>query len=511
MNLKTAPHQKRKNSMSLDQKFNLSDVKDIRKEQFHALFNIAKLLNNTEFSESLIEESLDWVVHIIKAERAVFAQYNTGSSSFEIISARNIDKKTISDLSQFSSGVLSRVVEKKEPVIYHDVQSDPDISQFESIKIHHIKSVIGVPILYQNKIWGVILADSLKSRQKFNQATLEFMQFFSSLLSLALDRIKRLESLEKRNAILQNELEQFKHIPKMIGESQAIKQLSVMIRKVAQTNATVLITGESGTGKDLAAHAIHTLSARKDNPYLALFCGSIPDTLLESELFGFKKGAFSGAVTDKKGLFEVADKGTFFLDEIADISTALQAKLLRVIQNQEIIRLGDTAVKKVDTRIITATNKNLGKLVKEGLFREDLFYRLNVFPIHIPPLRERLEDLLPLAEYFMKKYATHPVSLSTEVITKLKSFSWPGNVRQLENTIQRALILCEGNKILPGHIVLETEPEGLNVNSNTLKEIENSVLLQRLKIFNENRTQTAQSLGVSVRWIQLRLKELGIQ
>ena len=256
------------------------------------------------------------------------------------------------------------------------------------------------------------------------------------------------------------------------------------------------------------ARAIHKLSSRRDNPFIAQFCGSIPDSLLESELFGYKKGAFTGANTDKKGLLEVANKGTFFLDEIADISTALQAKLLRVLENKEIIRLGDTQVKKVDVRIITATNKDMTQLVKEGNFREDLFYRLNVFPVKLPPLRERREDIPLLVNHFVKKFAGKDIKIHSSAIKKLSGYYWPGNVRQLINVIQRSLILTDSDQITDEHIILEEESDVDNF-SGTLKDFEMLLLKKRLKEYDGNRTQAAKSLKVSVRWIQLKLKEIG--
>src|SRR5690606_3619541 len=240
------------------------------------------------------------------------------------------------------------------------------------------------------------------------------------------------------------------------------------------------------------------------------FCGSIPDTLLESELFGYKKGAFTGANSDKKGLFEVATNGTFFLDEIADISLALQAKLLRVLQNREIMRLGDTQVIKVDGRVIAATNKDLKKLVKDQQIREDLFYRLNVFPIKVPPLRGRRGDIPLLVRHFIKKFSDKNIHVSFSAMRMLEEYTWPGNVRQLENVLQRALILCEGDKLLPEHIVIEEDNEDVSF-TGTLKEFEKMLLLKRLKEYDGNRTITAKSLGVSVRWVQLKLKEMNIQ
>ena len=484
-----------------------SEIKNFNAEQFNALYQISELLNASYIQDNLVEKALDLVIETLKAERGLFVQYNQ-DSTFSIVGARNVGQENVENLSEFSSGILQKVITEKEACIYHDVQSDPNLSQFESVQIQKIKSVIGVPILYKGKIWGVILADSKSNRREFTEDNLLFLKFFANLVSLALERILEFEKLQDENLILRNQLDTIQTIPEMIGQSPAMIQLANLIKKVAKTDATVLILGETGTGKDLAAKAIHDLSYRKDQPFLAQFCGSIPDTLLESELFGYKKGAFTGATQDKKGLFEVADNGTFFLDEIADISVALQAKLLRVIQNQEIIRLGDSVVRKVNVRLIAATNKDLKQLVKEGKFREDLFYRLNVFPIITPPLRERKEDITLLADHLLHKHGNSTIHFTPETIKKLEGFSWHGNVRQLENVIQRSIILCEGDTILPEHIILE-EADTIEENEElTLKELEKILLIKRLEKYNGNRTLTAKSLGVSVRWIQLKLKEI---
>lgn len=485
----------------------IKKIKSIKKDQFELLYEISKRLNTFKYEEGLIEETLDLVINVVEAERGLFAKYNESTNNFEIIVARNLKKETITDLKSFSSGILQKVVETKKPFLYHDVQSDPTLSQFDSIQIHKIKSVLGVPIIKDNQVWGVILVDSQINRREFTEENLVFLDFFSNLVSLALDKILNLQSLEKENLLLRNQLQNIQPIPEIIGESNSIKKLFQLIHKVAITDATVLILGESGTGKELVARSIHNLSNRKNKPYIAQFCGSIPDTLLESELFGYKKGAFTGATTDKKGLFEVADGGTFFLDEIADISPALQAKLLRVLQNREIIRLGDTKPIKVDVRIIAATNKDLKQLVNENKFREDLFYRLNVFPIEIPPLRERREDIPLLVHHFIKKYSKNEISISPQAMKKLQNFYWPGNVRQLENVIQRALILCDKNFLLPEHIIIDDEDSLLDFRG-TLEDFEKLLLLKRLKEYNGNRTQTAKSLGVSVRWVQMKLKEI---
>jgi Nif-specific regulatory protein len=485
----------------------IKKIKSITREQFELLYNISRRLNSLEYEEGLIEETLDLVINVVNAERGLFAKYDSSKKDFEIIAARNLKKESIQDLSSFSSGILQKVVENKKPFLYHDVQSDPALSQFDSVQIHKIKSVLGVPIIKDGNVWGVILVDSQINRKEFTEENLIFLDFFSNLVSLALDKILNLQKLEKENLYLKNQLQSTQKIPEIIGESPAIKKLFQLIHKVAATDATVLISGESGTGKELVARSIHNLSQRKDKPYIAQFCGSIPDTLLESELFGYKKGAFTGATSDKKGLFEVADGGTFFLDEIADISPALQAKLLRVLQNKEIIRLGDTKPIKIDVRIIAATNKDLKQLVQENKFREDLFYRLNVFPIEIPPLRERRSDIPILVRHFIKKYSDREISITPQALKKLESFYWPGNVRQLENVIQRALILCDSNQLTPDHIIIEEEDSLLDFKG-TLEDFEKLLLLKRLKEYDGNRTQTAKSLGVSVRWVQMKLKEI---
>ncbi len=485
----------------------IKNIKQLSDSQFETLYEISQALNSAEYEDTLIEDALDLVIEVINAERGLFAKYDERNDKFEIVSARNFQKENIKDLSEFSSGLLRKVLQKRKPLLYHDVQSDPQLSQFQSVQIQKIKSVIAVPIIRGEKVWGVILADSQLNRKEFTDENLIFFNFFSNLLSLALDRILEYEKLRVENEYLKNQLETTEKIPDMLGSSKAMRELAKIIHRVAKTGATILILGESGTGKDLAAQAIHKLSNRRDNPFIAQFCGSIPDNLLESELFGYKKGAFTGADSDKKGLLEVADKGTFFLDEIADISPALQAKLLRVLENQEIMRLGDTQVRKVNVRILAATNKDLKKLVSENKFREDLFYRLNVFPLKLPPLRDRKDDIPILANQFITKYSDIKLKIDRAAVQKLQDYNWPGNIRQLLNVIQRGVILCDGSKLLTEHIILE-EDELMNSFSGTLKEFEKQLLQKRLEEVNGNRTRAAESLGVSVRWVQMKLKEI---
>jgi Nif-specific regulatory protein len=493
--------------ININEQEDLGQIKLITKEQYETLYKVSKILNSAVYESTLVKSILDLVIKVINAERGLVVKFDEENNNFTIIAARNVQQETISDLSEFSSGVLQKVIDNKEPCLYHDVQNDPNVSQFVSLQLYNIKSIIGVPIIRNDKIWGVILADSRANRKEFTDENLLFLDFFSNIVSPALDKIIQLSELQDENLILKNQIESAKTIPELIGNSSVMKNLAALIHKVAKTDATVLLLGESGTGKEIVANAIHYLSSRVNRPYLAQFCGSIPDTLLESELFGYKKGAFTGATSDKKGLFEVANSGTFFLDEIADISIALQAKLLRVLQNKEIIKIGDTHAKQVDVRIIAATNKDLKELVNDGKFREDLFYRLNVFPINLPSLKERRGDIPLLTKYFINKYSDKDIQISSQALKELELYDWPGNVRQLENIIQRALILCDSNKLQPEHIVIEDGSDGVNFNG-TLKEIEKLLLKKRLNEFEGNRTLTAKSLGVSVRWVQLKLKEM---
>jgi transcriptional regulator with PAS, ATPase and Fis domain len=297
-------------------------------------------------------------------------------------------------------------------------------------------------------------------------------------------------------------------------------QVYKTVARVAESRSTVLIAGESGTGKELVARAIHFNSPRSSKPYVAVDCGSLAETLLESELFGHVRGAFTGAVTNKKGLFEEADNGTCFLDEVGDISLAMQAKLLRVIQEHEIKRVGGTETTKIDVRIIAATNKNLEELVAEKKFREDLFYRLNVVSIHLPPLRERLDDIPFLADHFLRKYAAEnekPVSrISAEVLDLLLRYQWPGNVRELENVIERAVTLSPHSLILPEDLPrrLRVEPSEISATSLpsqvSLTELEKIYIKKVLEETGGNKKRAADILGIDRRTLYRMAARYGI-
>lgn len=342
----------------------------------------------------------------------------------------------------------------------------------------------------------------------------------------ALDR----KTLEHEKEVLEAELEKTYHFDKIVGNSPPMMKIYSTIKQVADSKANVLITGESGTGKELIAQAIHENSVRKDRPFTVIHCAGIPETLMESELFGHRKGAFTGAIDNKEGLFEVSDGGTVFLDEIAEITPALQVKLLRIVQEKAFKRVGETSDIEVDIRIISATNKNLEDEVIAGNFREDLFYRLNVIHIDTPPLRERKEDLPVLAQYFLEKFAKETGKsihkLSSYALDMLCRYDFPGNVRELENMIERSVALATTNIILPESLALatykraETEarmggaiptfdipPSGFSL-ENALTEVETGYLLKAMELAGGNKQKASDLLGISLRNLRYRLEKL---
>ena len=271
-------------------------------------------------------------------------------------------------------------------------------------------------------------------------------------------------NLLRENTLLKERFSQELDVPEILGDSPALKGALDQVRRVAPTDATVLLLGESGTGKELFARAVHHLSGRKAHSFFPINCAAIPENLLESELFGYEKGAFTGASGTKRGKFEIADKGTLFLDEIGDLSLGLQGKVLRVIEQRQFERVGGTETRSVDIRLVAATNKDLKALAVQGTFRQDLFFRLSVFPITVPPLRDRLQDVPILARHFVKKFAAEQkrrgaITLTPETLRALAAYSWPGNIRELENTIERALILGEGDRLLPADLHLPAGPQ----------------------------------------------------
>jgi len=340
-------------------------------------------------------------------------------------------------------------------------------------------------------------------------------------LKILINKALRHQQLEKENIYLREQLKDRFDFSKIIGQSSAMRKLLETIAIVAPTEATVLITGESGTGKELIANAIHLNSPRRDKPLIKVNCAALPEALLESELFGHEKGAFTGALTRRQGRFQLAHKGSIFLDEIAEMAPSTQAKILRVLQEREFEPVGSSNTVRVDTRVITATNKNLKEEIKEGHFREDLFYRINVVTLSVPPLRERREDIPLLADFFLKQYAVKNrrlikgfTPLATDLLMR---YDWPGNVRELANMVERSVIMARGDMITPDEFsdtLRALDPELLKSEiglapGRSLKDVEKEMILMTLKDTEGNRTHAAKILGISRRTLQLKLKEYG--
>lgn len=347
-------------------------------------------------------------------------------------------------------------------------------------------------------------------------------------LLMLIKRALETQKLLTENILLKEEFVSKLGLPRIIGKSEKITDVAQMVQKVAPTKTTVLLLGESGTGKELFARAIHNLSHRRNYPFVPINCAAIPKDLLESELFGHEKGSFTGADAKKLGKFELADGGTVFLDEIGDMDLTLQSKLLRAIEESEIERVGGIKAIKVDVRIIAASNKDLEKAIEDKGFREDLYYRLNVFPIKIPPLKERKEDIPLLVDYFINRYCleikTSIKSISKEALDILMNYHWKGNVRELENTIERSIILCDGDIITPEHIVLTQRPvadsmelpllsEGTleDVAKRALKIAETQRIVEALRETKGNKSRAAEILRVSYKTLLTKIKEYGIE
>ncbi len=338
-------------------------------------------------------------------------------------------------------------------------------------------------------------------------------------LKLVVSKALGVRDLFREVDTLRAELKREYDLATIVGQSDQMRDIYDVVKKVATTNATVMVYGESGTGKELVARAVHEYSRRSKKPFIQVSCAALPETLLESELFGYEKGAFTGANTAKKGRFELADGGTLFLDEIGDISPAIQVKLLRVLQEKTFEHLGGTKTIKVDVRIVGATNRDLQEAIADGTFREDLYYRLNVVPITVPPLRDRKEDIPLLVAHFLEKLGSKR-KMSKEAMARLVAYGWPGNIRELENTIERAVILGSGDVILPEHLPAELRAEPvpggppvpieLPSEGIVLENLEKDLLEQALRRAGSNQTKAAKLLGISRHELLYRMEKFGL-
>lgn len=478
-------------------------------QPLEALSRISQEINTLQEIDPLLKSILRIAMEVIGAERGFILMLDE-RQQLALRIAQNLSEAQASDLSQVSQSVLQQVLETGEPIICFDALADDRFQGAQSIRIQRIQSIAAVPLTIKTRPIGAIYLDSIQRRAGFKPESLPFITAFAHQAAIAIENAQLYAALREENRLLKKQIQQAYSFKEIIGRSPAMKQVFELMESVVDSDVTVLISGESGTGKELVARALHYNGPRKDKPFIALFCGALPENLLESELFGHKKGAFTGATSDKKGLFEAADGGSFFLDEIGDLSPKIQTELLRVIQEGEIKRVGENQVRYVNVRIIAATNKNLEELVQAGLFREDLYYRLNVIKIELPPLRKREGDIPLLANYFLTKHAAKTrkqvQGISPEAMKRLMSYHWPGNVRELENTIERALLLTKDIFIQPENLHLP-EPEIKLPEKMSLKDFERQIVQKTLAENDNNISRTAEQLGVSRRWLHYRIKE----
>ena len=461
--------------------------------------------------------------------RGVVTLFDQDTNDLHIVASHGLDQNGARRVKyRLGEGITGRVVETGKPVVVPQISQEPMFLdrlgvRKTTLKRHEL-SFICVPILVNRKPVGALGVDlEYKPDRDYEQAT-TFLSIIASMIAQAIKVGHLIEADKQRlldeNTHLKQELRERYDFSHIIGNSNPLRQVYEQVTQVARTNTTVLLRGESGSGKELIAHAIHYNSLRANKPFIKVSCAALPETLIESELFGYEKGAFTGAQNRKKGRFELAEGGTLFLDEIGDLNISTQIKLLRVLQEREFERLGGTETIKSNVRLVAATNKDIEKAIAEGEFREDLYYRLNVFAIFMPPLRERKSDVLLLADHFLDKYAREHGKrikrISTPAIDMLASYHWPGNVRELENIIERAVLVCETNVIHGHHLppTLQTAEGSGTVTRLSLETAveayERDLIQDALKTTRGNRKRAAQLLDTTERIIGYKVKRYGI-
>ena len=483
----------------------------------NALLKISTAINALRGLEALQQQLLELVFEVVPARRGAILLVGEALEQFDSVFAR--DRHLGSDRPvRVSRTAVDRVLRERISILSNDVRKSEAFSAAESLIAFQVTSLLAVPLMLFGKVLGVIYLDTSDPMVRFNEDHLQLMTAIAGIAAAALDNARRVERLENENRRLQEEIN-IEH--NMVGESIRMRQVCQFIAKVAPTASTVLIRGESGTGKELAARAIHLNSPRKGKPFVAINCAALTESLLESELFGHEKGAFTGAVTQKRGKLEVADGGTVFLDEVGELAPTLQAKILRVLQEREFERVGGIRPIKVDIRLIAATNKDLEKAIQDGSFRRDLYYRLNVVSVTMPALRERREDISLLATYFATKYGNQAkrrvMGISRETRACLVNYEWPGNVRELENAIERAVVLGSADLILPEDLpeaLLETDPPAdvtVAKYQVAAKEVKRQFILKALEEAKGSYTEAAKLIGVHPNNLHRLMRNLNLR
>lgn len=501
-------------------------------QELSLLFVISQTLEKSFDLTDIMKPVLRKLQDIAGMERGTIAILNRDTGGFILSEAVGLPRKLRStDYLHLISPHLKKGVEKGQPVIIKDFlawakQESEDDGILPHLNIPPGTGLICVPLKFENKAVGTISVERQYDEKVGWEADLRILSMIASIVGQAAlvrqEASEQIQSLRQENDRLQEEIAHNFRPQNMIGNSGVMKTVYYHIEQVANSNTTVLVRGESGTGKELVAKALHEKSGRAKKSFVKFNCAALPDSIIESELFGHEKGAFTGALAMRKGRFELAHGGTIFLDEIGDISLATQTKLLRVLQEREFERVGSQTTQQVDVRIIAATSRDLEAMMAAGTFREDLYYRLNVFPIYLPAVRERQCDILQLADFFIEKYTGQeggkPVRISSAAIDLLVSYHWPGNVRELENCIERAVLLAKGQSIKAHHLPPTLQKKDARERADTpatledaIQALEREMIIDSLKDTGSNMAEAARRLGLTERKMGLRVKKYEIE
>jgi Nif-specific regulatory protein len=491
-----------------------------------ALLDVSQALGSTLDLKVALEKVLEILDRDLGMKRGAITLLNEKSGNLSIQYAFGLSENEIRrGRYKLDEGVTGKVVSSGKPIVVPQVSKEPlFLNRARRRAAGQEESFLCVPIKDRRKTIGALsIVYPFKPGRSYDDSV-KLMAIAASMIAQSLRLAQMVEQekaqLAEENTLLKRELQEKYDFRNIIGTSKEMREVYEQVAQVAHTNTTVLIRGESGTGKELVAHAIHYNSPRASKPFVKVNCAALPETLIETELFGHEKGSFTGAVARKQGRFELAEGGTLFLDEIGDLSPAMQVKLLRVLQEREFERVGGTETVKVNVRLIAATNVDLENAVQDGRFRSDLYYRLNVFSIYLPPLRERKADILLLADHFIEKYSRQNgrriKRISTPAIDMLMSYHWPGNVRELENVIERATLVCEGNVIHGHHLppTLQTAEGSGTVTRMSLEQsvaaFEKDMIQDALKITRGNRARAARMLDTTERILGYKVQKYNI-
>jgi Nif-specific regulatory protein len=497
-------------------------------EELQILFEISQLLDQSMDLKQVLYPVLRAMAEHMGMLRATITLLDRKTGKIYIEAAYGLsDSQRERGKYHLGEGITGKVVQSGQPMIVPRISEEPEFLNRTGARKDVRKkdvSFICVPVKIGNETIGAFSVDHLFADNVSAEEDARLLSIIASMIAQAV-RLRQTimeerQRLLEENTRLHEELRDRFRPANIIGNSRAMQEVFNMVAQVSRSDTTVLIRGESGTGKELVAHAIHYNSHRAEKPFIKVNCAALPETVIESELFGHEKGAFTGAISTRKGRFELANGGTIFLDEIGDLSAATQIKLLRVLQEREFERVGGNETIRTNVRVITATNRNLEASMETGQFRPDLYYRLNVFPIHIPPLRDRKSDIMLLADYFVEKYSKQNGKsikrISTPAIELFMSYHWPGNVRELENCIERAILLSTDEVIHGSHLppsLQSAESTGTALQGTlpeALDNIERELVLDALKSTKGNMAKAARLLGISERIIGLRVKKHGI-